>query len=166
MQVYSEQDLKKFMQECVKLAIENPRDVNKPHVGAVVVNQNHIVGRGKKRYDSNLDLELHAELVALLDAGIERSRGALLVTTLEPCCPIGEYKPRVRSCCEQILEYRIHEVVYGLLDSSPTIRDAMGVHFLSRNGVKTTHLTNFDYPVRTLMYRRNDPVRPICVDEF
>ncbi|MCX6741689.1 MAG: deaminase [Candidatus Pacearchaeota archaeon] len=155
---YSELDLTRFMQECIKLAVDNPLNVNRPHVGAVVVNKNHIVGRGKKKYDLTLDLEMHAELVALMDAGIGRTAGAVLVTTLEPCCPIDEFPTRVRSCCQQILENGIEDVVYGILDCLPTVHDSAGVSFLYENGVKVTHLTDL-IPSKTLMYKGHGSTR-------
>jgi pyrimidine deaminase RibD-like protein len=164
---YSDRDLARFMQECVKLAIESPKDVPRPFVGAVVVKEGVIVGRGNKRYDPILDLDLHAEFVALLEAGTERTKNALLVTTLEPCCPSKGYKStikptRVRSCCEQILEYGISEVVYGSLDCSPTIHDARGIHFLSENKVETTYLRGL-VPHKFLMYHRPNLVGQLSV---
>jgi len=167
---YSELDLTRFMQECVKLAIESPRNVSRPLVGAVVVRDGKIVGMGNKRYDPTLNLELHAEFVALSEAGTDRTKGALLVTTLEPCCPSRGYgarirHTRVRSCCEQILENGIEEVVYGILDRSPTINGARGIHFLSEHGVKITNLTDL-IPSKALMYKGHGSTRLWHTDKF
>ncbi len=59
-----------------------------PMVGAVVVKDGEVVGRGYHRYDERD----HAEIVALREAG-EKARGATLYVTLEPCCHTGRTGP-------------------------------------------------------------------------
>ncbi len=59
-----------------------------PVVGAVVVKNGEVVGRGRHIYDDRD----HAEIVALREAG-ERARGATLYVNLEPCCHTGRTGP-------------------------------------------------------------------------
>ncbi len=81
-----------------------------PMVGAVVVRDGEIVGRG-------YHLEVgkpHAEVLALEDAG-ERARGATLYVTLEPCNHFGRTPP----CTTRVIEAGIARVVYASRDANP-----------------------------------------------
>lgn len=152
--IYTERMYRAYMFECIRLAMACFPDVQRPKVGAIVVKDGEIVGRGNKRSDPTLEFQLHAEYLALSEAGLERTRGGLLITTLEPCCPLEENHAPLRSCCEQIVDYGIKEVIFGLVDCSPTVSDAKGLTFLNENGVRTTHLGGIEYPVRQLMPRK------------
>ena len=81
-----------------------------PMVGAVVVRDGAIVGRG---YHHGAGLP-HAEPNALVDAG-EKSAGATLYVTLEPCCTFGRTPP----CTEAIKKAGIRRVVVGCTDCNP-----------------------------------------------
>ena len=59
-----------------------------PAVGAVVVKDGVIVGRGWTQAGGRP----HAETVALARAGAD-ARGATLYVTLEPCCHLGRTPP-------------------------------------------------------------------------
>ena len=84
-----------------------------PAVGAVVVLDGHIVGRGFHVW-ANRD---HAEIVALREAG-ERARGATLYVTLEPCSHSG----RTGQCVEAVIAAGISKVVAAMEDPNPLIR--------------------------------------------
>ena len=79
-------------------------------VGAVVVQNGKIVGRGHNLRESQNDPTAHAEIVALRDAGDKLGtwhlKGSLLYVTLEPC-PM---------CAGALLQARIEKVIYGADD--------------------------------------------------
>ncbi|NLT73017.1 MAG: tRNA adenosine(34) deaminase TadA [Chloroflexi bacterium] len=79
-------------------------------VGAVVVWQGAILGRGHNLKETAGDPTAHAEIVALRDAavnrGVWRLTGATLYCTLEPCV----------MCAGAMVNARIERLVYGLRD--------------------------------------------------
>jgi tRNA(adenine34) deaminase len=79
-------------------------------VGAVVVLDGRVIGRGHNRVIAASDPTAHAEVVALRDAAQAvrnyRLAGADLYTTMEPC-PM---------CCGAALTARVARVVYGAAD--------------------------------------------------
>jgi diaminohydroxyphosphoribosylaminopyrimidine deaminase/5-amino-6-(5-phosphoribosylamino)uracil reductase len=97
-----------------------------PLVGAVVVQDGEVVGRGwHHRYGHP-----HAEVMALHDAG-SRSRGATLYVTLEPCNHHGQTPP----CTEAILAAGVKRVVTATLDPNPTVNGG-GAAFLREKGIQ------------------------------
>jgi len=76
-------------------------------VGAVVVADGAIVGRGHNRSMADHDPSAHAEVIALREAaraaGHYRLDGATLFVTLEPCL----------MCCGALLQARIGRLVFG-----------------------------------------------------
>ena len=96
-----------------------------PVVGAVVVAGDEVVGEGwHERAGSP-----HAELVALEAAG-ERTRGATLYVTLEPCAHYGRTPP----CVDAIVAAGIARVVVGAPDPNPKT-DGQGFARLRQSGV-------------------------------
>ncbi|MBU1073570.1 bifunctional diaminohydroxyphosphoribosylaminopyrimidine deaminase/5-amino-6-(5-phosphoribosylamino)uracil reductase RibD, partial [bacterium] len=83
-----------------------------PPVGAVVVRDGEIVGRGAHRGPG----EEHAEIVALTEAG-ERARGATLYVTLEPCNHQGRCPP----CAPAVAASGIGKLVVGVRDPNPAV---------------------------------------------
>jgi tRNA(adenine34) deaminase len=79
-------------------------------VGAVVVSEGIIAGRGHNRRGLGVPPFAHAEMLALADAGenLRRGRfdGCTLYVTLEPC-PM---------CAGAIMQTRVSRVVYGAKD--------------------------------------------------
>jgi len=98
-----------FMREALELAREAQAAAEVP-VGAVVVKDGVVVGRGYNRPISSRDPSAHAEMVALRDAaarlGNYRLTGCDLFVTLEPCV----------MCAGAILHARIGRVVFGARD--------------------------------------------------
>ena len=78
-----------------------------PMVGAVLVRDNQIVGRGYHTWTNRK----HAEIVALEDAG-ERARGATLYINLEPCCHHGRTPP----CTDALIAAGIAKVIAAIPD--------------------------------------------------
>ncbi len=111
------------MKEALGLAEEAFDDDEVP-VGAVVMQQGKIVGRGRNRSKKNNDMTLHAELEALRDAtknlGTAFLTDCSLVVTLEPC-PM---------CFGAAIESRVSGVVFGA--SNPKSGALGGVRDISR----------------------------------
>jgi diaminohydroxyphosphoribosylaminopyrimidine deaminase/5-amino-6-(5-phosphoribosylamino)uracil reductase len=95
-------------------------------VGAVVVANGTVVGSGYHRRAGGP----HAEIAALRQARA-RSRGAILYTTLEPCCHTEKRTP---PCVPAILESGVRRVVVAMRDPNPKVA-GRGIRQLRRAGV-------------------------------
>ena len=116
-----------YMQEALSLArIAKGFTSPNPCVGAVVVKNNRIVGRG---FHKAAGLA-HAEVEALDDAGI-KARGATIYVTLEPCNHFGKTPP----CTRKILDAGIKKVVAGCSDPNPDVR-GKGFEYLRSEGLE------------------------------
>ena len=98
-----------YMQLALELASQSQAAGEVP-VGAVVVKDGEIVGRGFNAPISRHDPSAHAEMMALRDAaqrlGNYRLVGCELFVTLEPCL----------MCAGAIMHARIARLVYGASD--------------------------------------------------
>jgi diaminohydroxyphosphoribosylaminopyrimidine deaminase/5-amino-6-(5-phosphoribosylamino)uracil reductase len=99
-----------------------------PMVGAVVVKDDQVVGRGYHKIAGGS----HAEVNALEAAG-EFAKGATLYVTLEPCNHTGRTPP----CTRKILELGVARVVAAMKDPNPKVA-GNGAEFLKQNGVQVT----------------------------
>ena len=97
----------------MRLALEQAklaRDAGEVPVGAVVVLDGTVVGRGHNASVSRLDPTAHAEVIAMRDAaqsvGNYRLVGATLYCTVEPCL----------MCLGAAMLARVTRVVYGASD--------------------------------------------------
>jgi tRNA(adenine34) deaminase len=85
-------------------------DAGEIPVGAVVVWQGQIIGRGHNRKEECQDPTAHAEILALREAARARGGwrlfGATLYCTLEPCC----------MCAGALVNARIDGLVYAVRD--------------------------------------------------
>jgi tRNA(adenine34) deaminase len=97
----------------LQLAVEQARlaaDAGEVPVGAVVVFEDEVVGRGRNQVLGTNDPTAHAEIVALRDAARQlnnyRLTGCELYTTLEPCA----------MCAGAIIHARIARLIYGAAD--------------------------------------------------
>lgn len=97
-----------------------------PLVGAVVVKDGKVIGRG---YHARCG-GLHAERAALADCTVS-PRGATMYVTLEPCCHQGRQPP----CTDAILAVGIARVVVGSDDPNPLVA-GKGLEILRRGGVE------------------------------
>jgi diaminohydroxyphosphoribosylaminopyrimidine deaminase/5-amino-6-(5-phosphoribosylamino)uracil reductase len=101
----------RFMEHALALARQGVGLASpNPTVGCVIVRDREIVAEGFHQYD-RLD---HAEIVALKSAG-EKSRGATLYVTLEPCHHTGRTGP----CTEAIIAAGVRRVVAAMEDPNP-----------------------------------------------
>ena len=98
-----------------------------PAVGAVVVKDGAVVGEGWTQPPG----QPHAEVMALRQAG-EKSAGAALYSTLEPCHHYGRTPP----CTETILAAEVAEVHAAVVDPNPLVSGKGAAH-LNEAGVKT-----------------------------
>jgi len=114
------------MRLALDLATLGEGEVNpNPLVGAVVVKNGRIIGRGwHQRFGGP-----HAEVFALDEAGDE-ARGATLYVTLEPCCHYGKTPP----CTDRIIEAGVGRVVVGVRDPNPAV-DGRGIDVLRAAGI-------------------------------
>lgn len=99
-------------------------------VGAVVVRDGQVVGRGHNRREADADPTAHAEVLALKDAaatlGAWRLDTASLVVTLEPCV----------MCAGACVAARIDTLVFGAFDDKAgacgsrwdVVRDPASLH--------------------------------------
>jgi diaminohydroxyphosphoribosylaminopyrimidine deaminase / 5-amino-6-(5-phosphoribosylamino)uracil reductase len=83
-----------------------------PMVGAVLVRDGAVVGRGYHTYAG----VRHAEIVALGEAG-EAARGATMYVTLEPCSHQGRTPP----CVDAIIDAGVARVVAPFQDPNPLV---------------------------------------------
>lgn len=97
-----------------------------PLVGAVVVQDEEVVGEGWYEYEG----VRHAEVIALEQAG-EAARGATLYVTLEPCSHQGRTPP----CADAVVSAGIARVVVGVRDPNPVV-DGRGTERLRAAGIE------------------------------
>lgn len=98
-----------------------------PAVGAVIVKDGVIVGRGCTQPIGSS----HAEVVALDQAG-EKAKGATMYVTLEPCCHYGRTPP----CTQAIINAGISEIYVALLDPNPVV-SSRAIRELNEAGIET-----------------------------
>ena len=96
-----------------------------PMVGAVIVRNGNIIGRGYHRRAGTA----HAEINALNDCS-ETPSGATLYVTLEPCSTFGRTPP----CTDAIIRAGVSRVVVGCLDPNPK-HAGRGMDILRQNGI-------------------------------
>lgn len=103
----------RFMQLALTLGRRGlGRTAPNPAVGAVIVKDGIIVGRGWTQPGGRP----HAEPEALAQAG-EAARGATLYVTLEPCSHVGKSPP----CADAIIAAGIARVVSAIEDPNPQV---------------------------------------------
>jgi diaminohydroxyphosphoribosylaminopyrimidine deaminase/5-amino-6-(5-phosphoribosylamino)uracil reductase len=113
-----------YMQMALTLAGKGCGRVSpNPMVGAVVVNDDRVVGKGYHQYVGGP----HAEVNAIDDAG-DAARNATLYVTLEPCNHFGRTPP----CTQKILEAGIKRVVVAMQDPNPDVAGGGNTFLVSR----------------------------------
>jgi len=99
-------------------------------VGAVVLINGKIVGRGHNHAISSCDPSAHAEIQALRMAGRSmknyRLPGSILIVTVEPCV----------MCAGALIQARVEEVIYGAADIKAGALDS---HFHLATAVQLNH---------------------------
>ena len=112
-----------YMREALALATQGAALGEVP-VGAVVVRDGEIIGRGFNCPISGSDPSAHAEMVAIRAAaraaGNYRLPGSTLYVTLEPCS----------MCAGLIVHSRVARVVFGALEPKAGVVQSQGQFFL------------------------------------
>ena len=99
-----------------------------PAVGAVIVRDGRIIGRGRHKRCGGP----HAEIEAIMSLPHESdAAGADLYVTLEPCSTAGRTPP----CCDAIIRNRFRRVVVGCLDPNPK-HAGRGIEILRAAGIE------------------------------
>jgi len=117
----------KFMQEAIKEAQKSLKEGGIP-IGAVLVKDGQIIGRGHNRLRQDMATIFHAEMDCLENAGHLTGKDykqCTLYTTLTPC----------DMCAGLVLLYRIPCVVMGENETFPGPED-----YLLEHGVKLVNL--------------------------
>lgn len=124
-----DQTLQGFMEEALKEARLAAEEGEVP-VGAVVVCDGVIVGRGHNQMEQKHDATCHGEILALQEAsrslGKWRLEDCHLYVTLEPCF----------MCLGAILNSRVKRLVVGAWDPSGSALDAMKSYDGGKNLVR------------------------------
>ena len=124
---------REFMLEALALAKMGWGTTNpNPMVGAVIVRDGKIIGRGFHRKAG----EPHAEINALNDVKRRNidPRGATIYVTLEPCSTYGRTPP----CTEAIIANGLSRVVIGSLDPNPK-HNGKAVEILRANNIEVEY---------------------------
>ncbi|RPF71010.1 bifunctional diaminohydroxyphosphoribosylaminopyrimidine deaminase/5-amino-6-(5-phosphoribosylamino)uracil reductase RibD [Aurantiacibacter spongiae] len=112
---------------------ERARPLSRPNpgVGAIVLKEGRVVGRGWTRFGGRP----HAEAMALEKAG-SAAHGATLYVTLEPCMHRSARGP---ACADLVVEAGLARVVVGMCDPDPRTAGA-GLATLAESGVEVAQM--------------------------
>lgn len=98
-----------WMREAIAEA-QKAEELGEVPIGAVIVHNDEIIGRGHNLRETTFDATAHAEMVAIREAsrhlGAWRLLDCSLYVTLEPC-PM---------CAGAIVQSRVPQLIYGTLD--------------------------------------------------
>ncbi len=117
-----------FMQRALDLAIKGTGHVSpNPRVGAVIVENEQIIGEGwHKSFGNN-----HAEIEAMDNSGRTNFENCTLFVTLEPCSHYGKTPP----CADKIIEKKFSKVVISTIDPNPIVA-GNGIQKLKDAGIE------------------------------
>ena len=126
-------DWEGLMDEAIGRALRGRGDVEpNPCVGALMMQGDHIVGRGFHRYYGGP----HAEVEALEDARHNGGKPDTAIVTLEPCsAAVGEGGKKTPPCVDALVAAGIKRVVIGAIDHDPRHR-RRGITQLEQHGIE------------------------------
>ena len=94
----------------MSLAIQEAKKAfasNEVPVGAIIVQEDKIIGKGRNRVIANQNVTSHAEIEAIIDASKKvqnyRLNNSIIYVSLEPC----------HMCVKAIIDARIDEIVFA-----------------------------------------------------
>ena len=107
---------------------------NEVPVGAIIVKDNKVIGKGRNRVIENQNVSSHAEIEAITDASKKiknyRLNKSTMYVTLEPC----------HMCLKAMIDARIDEVIFATLE--PKTGSIISIdNFLDR--IKLNHKVYF-----------------------
>lgn len=115
------------MKQALRLAVKAKGHTSpNPMVGAVIVQNGQVVGRGYHQQAG----KPHAEVRALKQAG-SKARGATLYATLEPCCHLSKRTP---PCVPALRSFGVKRVVVAMRDPNPKVQ-GKGIRQLRQAGI-------------------------------
>ncbi len=118
---------KQFMRLALREAAKGlGRTSPNPCVGAVIVKDGQVLGKGYHKKAGTPHAEIHA-----LRNPTASVQGATLYVTLEPCNHTGRTPP----CSRAVLESGIARVVIGMTDPNPLVNGG-GIEFLRNNRIE------------------------------
>ena len=89
------------------LEAEKAFDSNEVPVGAIIVQEDNIIGKGRNRVIANQNVTSHAEIEAIIDASKKvqnyRLNNSTIYVSLDPC----------HMCVKAIIDARIDEIVFA-----------------------------------------------------
>jgi diaminohydroxyphosphoribosylaminopyrimidine deaminase / 5-amino-6-(5-phosphoribosylamino)uracil reductase len=115
-----------YIRETIKLAKLGGKTSPNPMVGAIIVKNGKIIGKGYHKGKGTP----HAEIVAIQNAKSD-VKGAILYVNLEPCCHWGTTPP----CTKAIIKAGIKEVHTSIIDPAKWV-NGKGIKELRRAGIK------------------------------
>ena len=119
----------KFMREALRLAKRGRGKTSpNPLVGAVVVRNNRIIGRGYHRGPG----KPHAEVIAIDSSA--KPKGSILYVNLEPCVHYGRTPP----CVDKIIEAGLKKVILSVIDPNPYV-SGKGIEKLRGAGISVEY---------------------------
>jgi len=122
----------KWMLYALKEA-EKALKVDEVPIGAIIVNEDKIIGRGFNQVESLNDATAHAEILAITSAANTsknwRLNGCSIYVTKEPCL----------MCFGAILNARIEKIYYGMADTDKGFEKLKG-----RDNLPMSHLNQIE----------------------
>lgn len=117
-----------FMRMALNLAKKGiGRTKSNPLVGAVIVKDGKVIGKGYHRQFGMA----HAEVEAFNSIKNKDARGATMYVTLEPCCHYGKTPP----CSERVIKEGISRLVIADLDPNPLVA-GKGAEQIKKAGIE------------------------------
>lgn len=117
-----------FMRMAFNLAKKGiGRTKSNPLVGAVIVKDGKVIGKGYHRQFGMA----HAEVEAFNSIKNKDARGATMYVTLEPCCHYGKTPP----CSERVIKEGISRLVIADLDPNPLVA-GKGAEQIKKAGIE------------------------------
>ncbi len=101
-----------------------------PAVGAVIVSNNQIIGRGYHRRAGLAHAEVEAVNAALKKCKTKIPQNSKIYITLEPCCHYGKTPP----CVDLLINHKFKEVIVGSADPNPLV-NGKGLKKLETAGI-------------------------------
>ena len=139
-----------YMREALLEALR-AADKGEVPIGAVVVAQGAIVGRGHDLRESLCDASAHAEILAMREAakhlGDWRLNHATLYVTVEPCA----------MCAGAIVQFRVRRLVYGVPNPKAGSVDSI---------LNIVHQPKFNHRVEVISGIMEDECREIIQNFF